>query len=138
MKKLFYLLAAIAVVAFVGCSKDNEDVKVDNIIGSWKVYKEYWDEKGFEEGRGEISNQGWEYPEYFYTFETNGLFTIRVHDTNYSGRYTLDGKTLTVVYADVNNTYTIKTLTTNEMVWIIEEKSDNYEAYGEIYLQRNK
>ena len=52
MKKLVYAMLALSLVAFVGCKKDKDkqkEVTVDNLVGTWEVYKSYYaDEDGSE------------------------------------------------------------------------------------------
>lgn len=142
MKKFISIVAAVATVVFVGCSKD-DDLKpsTDNIAGSWEVYKEYWEEEWVDDGE-KFSDNNWEdydEGEMVYTFEKNGLFTLTM-DGKYreSGSYTLNGKILTVAYSDVNNTYTIKSLTSNELVLVEKEEYQDYKGYTELYLKRIK
>lgn len=149
MKKVIYVLVAVATLAFVGCSKDDDATPTpENIAGSWEVYKAYWEEEFEEEGE-KVSEKYWEHydaGEEIYTFEANGIFSLSMgsdwYGNNHAGTYTINGKTLTLVYspsADIGTKiYTIKSLLANELVLIEKDEGDDYKAYGEIYLKRIK
>ena len=143
MKKLFLAMAAIAVFAFVGCSKDDGGVtpSTENIAGTWEVYKiyeEYDGEKAVDTEWGVQYGFRWLLKlnkdnsfEEIMMEEYNGTWDT---DTE-SGTYKISGNTLQLTYVsgDVDE-WIVEKLTASELVLLDEHQG--YDEKDRLYFKR--
>lgn len=115
-------MLALSLVAFVGCKKDKDkqkEVTVDNLVGTWEVYKSYYaDEDGSE------WDDEWgaavQYQE-FLTINANGTGTGKsiiegdVHSTPFTYKIESGYVTTTDSYGNTEKAK-VKSLTAKELV----------------------
>ena len=94
MKKLFYLLACIACLGFTACTDDSEETKGGNgIVGSWYItnvedaYIWIWMLSFYEDGT-------------FVEYDSEEYDGVTMYEDIYTGTYTYKNNTLTLNYAD--------------------------------------
>lgn len=145
MKKLFYLLATVAVVAFVGCSKEDDGELApgqlartpENIAGTWKAYKEFFEDN---DGSGWIPLTD----QHTFTFDKNGSFSWTEYGEYgtdiLTGYYKITGNNLDLDFTGIEDDYkhTIESLTESELVIIWEVIGDEEHEKDHYYYQRVK
>ena len=159
MKKFIFALAAVAAVAFAGCSKENEEEQTgsqlseteNRLVGKWEVYKveseEHWAGQtyyGEEEYGSNAENRN------VTTFERNRKGTIETWyrrdytngwEKNPTERFTwsLSGNVLTIAYDDGGyDRAEVKTLTDDRLVLVIEYAEDDWRMIDNVYYNKVK
>ena len=122
MKKLVYAMLALSLVAFVGCKKDKDkqkEVTVDNLVGTWEVYKSYYaDEDGSEWDDEWGAAAGYQS---FLIIKANGTGVMEDIDEGYKSTTSFTYKiepgyvTITDSYGDTER-WTVKSLTDKGLV----------------------
>ncbi len=138
MKKLLYFAGLMTLVlgVFTSCEKDDENDA--SIIGSWEAVE------GVAEVvyNGEKLTETYEYDanEFVLVFKKDGTVE-EYEDGEYDGTdsYTLKGSKLTIIYdEDEVEEYTIKTLTSKELVLLMVEEGSGYKVESTIRFKRVK
>lgn len=131
MKRILLALLMIGAL-FTSCSKDKEATTKDKLVGKWNgvtfTYK-------YTSPDGEITTDTSELESgNSVTFNSNGTFkSISVDGTdaeevNGSWALTDDGKLIITIPNDEGGTYTINTLTSNQLVLYLKDTSE-----GDVY-----
>jgi len=134
MKKIYTILFCTAALAWGGCSDDDNDIDLSQLVGKWELVKihdgEYdeWDEE-YGEAYGYISTNefhadGTGKRKYLETYE--GQTDVSEHNFT----YTVQGKTITIVDDDDESySYCIEKLTGNELILTVDYEGEDGKRY---------
>lgn len=131
MKKFFaFLLCAAALATFAGCSDDDNEADLAQLIGKWECYKDYdgeYDEWDYDYGEGTDI--------YRLEFRADGTGACRTNDYTdiwIPFSYTLSGNMLAIA-SDRDPDYVeyirIDTLTSSELVLAYDYEGDGGQHY---------
>ena len=138
MKKFLFAWVAVATLACVGCSKDDESLtpSVATLVGKWEVYRICDEGRWHDLGEGHNKRRIYE----FYDDNTGRFMAWNPQDEWYSEDFTyeIDGNTLEYRGRGWNevDTIIITKLTTSklEFEWHVLENGRDY--VGLYYLER--
>ena len=119
MKKLFYLLAAVAVVAFVGCDKD--DSKNGGLAGTTWVWSD---------------SDSWGWERETISFQKNGKVTLLYEEEfqgeydsyEYTGTYSYNEPNVTLTLSNYGEQHTLTGTVSGNQLRLYED-GDYYETY---------
>ncbi len=126
MKKFFaFLLCTATLAGFAGCSDDDDEVDLAQLIGKWECYKDYdgeYDEWDDEYGEGVDL--------YLLEFRNDGTGAC-LDDIHYTGTwrqftYSVNGNML---YWDIDDKTRIEKLTSSELVLAYDYEGDDGRQY---------
>ncbi|WP_304708087.1 lipocalin family protein [uncultured Rikenella sp.] len=132
MKKLVYAMLALSLVAFVGCKKDKDkqkEVTVENLVGTWEIYKTYDDGEWDTEWGVAVGYQS------ILKINANGTGTMETIEEEYRNTTSFTYKmassgtiTITTSYGDTRQVK-VKSLTDKELVLEYSEYGATYAEY---------
>ncbi|MBC8051463.1 MAG: DUF5004 domain-containing protein [Sphingobacteriaceae bacterium] len=129
MQKIKFLVLTLLVVAvgFTGCKKDDgdDDAKA-NLVGKWALTKETWSSTVGSQAPQTGSDTDFDNDDYVYEFKSDNTYRVTEDgDLEDSGTYSIqnDGKKLVLNDSneDQDENFTIKTLTSSQLVFTYEE-----------------
>ena len=136
-KKLLVSLTLVLTLAFMGCSKDENNSSTATIVGKWKTVKGEYYTNGLLVNEEIVVEDNSNCPDYL-EFKSNGTYVSIFNDascnstTDEIGSYIFNGTTIIINSGGFTANYTVVSFTGNELKTEFTETSSDGTVYKDV------